>query len=158
MLAMCCACSFLAIGITCLVVVFSDWDFKSEVTNEQQALMKYLYIVSLIMTGVGCVFQCIAVAAKKPAIMALPGLANMGVSFYLIWYFWSNAFRILDIEESGTFEDDPGFAAFVIKAIFWLTFVFQALAICMCSLTCCIVIVKGKDALPGQKKDDAFGY
>jgi hypothetical protein len=107
-----------------------------------------MYTVGFIMAGVFCVFGCISAVAKSPAVMAVPGLANVGVTFYLIWYFWSNALTILDIEEKGTFDSDPGFPAFVVKAIFWMTFVAQACGVCMCTLTCCLVIVKGKDALP----------
>ena len=73
--------------------------------------------------GVGCLFACIMAAIQKPAVMMVMGAVNFGLFVYSIYYFWKNALTILDIPADGVYEKDPGFATFIIKAIFYLTMV-----------------------------------
>ena len=80
--------------------------------------------------------------------------AYIGWFAYLVYYFWTHAIAILGHEETGTFDSDPGFATFVIKAIFWLIFVSQACTACCMTLGCCMVAIKGRDALPGAMGGD----
>ena len=109
------------------------------------------------MVGVLCLFACIMAAVQHAAVGVLGVCTYLGWLLYIVYYFWSRAFAILSHEETGTFDNDPGFATFVIKAIFWLMFISQACTMCMTTLGCCMVAIKGRGAIPmGMGGDDGY--